>query len=261
VAKRYRVIVPDIEILEFSKKSPPEFEVIGESRYTAQFKNQLLNLLPVDKKSQYGWYLQQFIKLLAMKDNDSSAVVLIWDADTAPIKKLNFVDSSGKLIYYKSTENHTPYFETIYKLTALNKKVSFSFIAQCFPMKVSWLNEFCTLLEEKFHLPWVEAILSQIDFDAPNSFSEYETLGTFISHHHEDEVIYTDKPWWRLGNTLINHVAFLSIKKADELADQYDFISFEKWERAKPYFIKVSVPYFFKIYLPSLFKKSSNSHV
>ena len=261
VAKRYRVIVPDIEILEFSKKSPPEFEVIGESRYTAQFKNQLLNLLPVDKKSQYGWYLQQFIKLLAMKDNDSSAVVLIWDADTAPIKKLDFVDSNGKLIYYKSTENHTPYFETIYKLTALNKKVSFSFIAQCFPMKVSWLNEFCTLLEEKFHLPWVEAILSQIDFDAPNSFSEYETLGTFISHHHEDEVIYTDKPWWRLGNTLINHVAFLSIKKADELADQYDFISFEKWERAKPYFIKVSVPYFFKIYLPSLFKKSSNSDV
>ena len=247
--------------MEFSKNSPPGFEVVGESCYTAQFKDQLLALLPINKKSQYGWYLQQFIKLLAMKDNDSSAVVLIWDADTAPIKKLNFVDSSGKLIYYKSTENHTPYFETIYKLTALNKKVSFSFIAQCFPMKVSWLNEFCTLLEEKFHLPWVEAILSQIDFDAPNSFSEYETLGTFISHHHEDEVIYTDKPWWRLGNTLINHVAFLSIKKADELADQYDFISFEKWERAKPYFIKVSVPYFFKIYLPSLFKKSSNSHV
>lgn len=256
LAKRYRVIVPDTEVLEFKKKSPPEFEIVGESRYTAQFKKQLLELLPPDKKSQYGWYLQQFIKLLAIKDNDSSATVLIWDADTAPINKLEFINPHGKLIYYKSTENHAAYFETIYKLTGLKKKVDFSFIAQCFPIKVSWLNEFCSLLEERFQLPWVEAILTQIDFDAPNSFSEYETLGTFISHHHEDQVLYTDKSWWRLGNTLINHVAFLNKKKAEQLSSQYDFISFEKWERAKPYFIKVSLPYFFKIYLPSLFKNS-----
>ena len=260
-AKEYRVIVPDNEIKEFEKKSPSQFKVIGESRYTKQFKDLLLDLLPHDKKSQFGWYLQQFIKLLAVKDNEPDAVVLIWDADTAPINPLKFISPDGKLMYYKSTENHNPYFETIYKLTGLNKIVSFSFIAQCFPMKVSWLNEFCAELEKKFSMPWLEAILSQIDFDAPNSFSEYETLGTFISHHHADQIFYTDRPWWRLGNTLLNHVAFLSSKKAVELSKQYDFISFEKWERAKPYFIKVSIPYFFKIYLPSLFKKTSNRHV
>ena len=257
-AKEYRVIVPDNEIEEFEKKSPPQFKVIGESRYTKQFRDLLLDLLPHDKKSQFGWYLQQFIKLLAVKDNEPDAVVLIWDADTAPINPLHFISPDGKLMYYKSTENHSPYFETIYKLTGFNKIVSFSFIAQCFPVKVSWLNEFCTELEKKFSMPWLEAILSQIDFDAPNSFSEYETLGTFISHRHADQIVYTDRPWWRLGNTLLNHVAFLSSKKAVELSKQYDFISFEKWERAKPYLIKVSVPYFFKIYLPSLFKKTPN---
>ena len=45
-AKQYRVIVPDREIEEFVKKSPPEFKVMGESRYTEQFKDQLLQLLP-----------------------------------------------------------------------------------------------------------------------------------------------------------------------------------------------------------------------
>jgi hypothetical protein len=253
-ANEYRVIVPDREIAEFQKKSPSQFEIIGESRYTDQFKGQLLNLLPQDKKSQFGWYLQQFIKLLAIKDNADDAIVLIWDADTAPINQLQFINPEGKLIYYKSTENHEPYFQTIRKLTGLNKIVSFSFIAQCFPVKVSWLNELCSELEAKFKMPWTDALLSQIDFATPNSFSEYETLGTFISHHHADQVIYSDRPWWRLGNTLLNHVAFLSPKKATELSKQYDFISFEKWERAKPYFIKVSIPYFFKIYLPSLFK-------
>jgi Family of unknown function (DUF6492) len=253
-ANEYRVIVPDREIAEFQKKSPSQFKIIGESRYTDQFKDQLLNLLPQDKKSQFGWYLQQFIKLLAIKDNADDAIVLIWDADTAPINQLQFINPEGKLIYYKSTENHEPYFQTIRKLTGLNKIVSFSFIAQCFPVKVSWLNELCSELEAKFKMPWTDALLSQIDFATPNSFSEYETLGTFISHHHADQVIYSDRPWWRLGNTLLNHVAFLSPKKATELSKQYDFISFEKWERAKPYFIKVSIPYFFKIYLPSLFK-------
>ena len=253
-ANEYRVIVPDEEITEFQKKSPSQFKIIGESRYTEQFKDRLLNLLPEDKKSQFGWYLQQFIKLLAIKDNVADAIVLIWDADTAPIHQLEFINPEGKLVYYKGTENHDPYFETIRKLTGLNKIVSFSFIAQCFPVKVSWLNELCSELEEKFKMSWIDAVLSQIDFATPNSFSEYETLGTFISHHHADQVIYSDRPWWRLGNTLLNHVAFLSPKKATELSKQYDFISFEKWERAKPYFIKVSIPYFFKIYLPSLFK-------
>ena len=260
-AKEYRVIVPDEEIEEFVKKSPPQFKVIGESRYTKQFKDQLLELLPQDKKSQFGWYLQQFIKLLAVKDNQDNEIILIWDADTAPINKLEFIDHKGKLIYYKGTENHTPYFETIQRLTGLKKIVSFSFIAQCFPVNVSWLNELCKEIEDKFQMPWVEAVLNQIHFSVPNSFSEYETLGTFISHRHADQVTYSDRPWWRLGNSLLNHVAFLNPNKAAELSKQYDFISFEKWERAKPYFIKVSIPYFFKIYLPSLFNKMPNKHV
>jgi len=261
LADQYQVIVPDHEMNEFIKRSPRQFQVIGESRYTKQFKVQLLNRLPENKKSQFGWYLQQFIKLLAVKDSDPGAIVLIWDADTAPIKKLEFINSEGQLIYYKSTEYHLPYFETIQKLTGLEKIVSFSFIAQCFPIKVLWLNEFCADLENKFQLPWVDAILSQIDFDAMNSFSEYETLGTYISHHHANDVIYSDGPWWRLGNSLLNHVAFLSPKKAQELSAQYDFISFEKWERVKPYFFKVSLPYFFKIYIPSLLKKNVNRNV
>jgi hypothetical protein len=261
LADQYQVIVPDHEMNEFIKRSPRQFQVIGESRYTKQFKARLLKRLPENKKSQFGWYLQQFIKLLAVKDSDPGAIVLIWDADTAPIKKLEFINSEGQLIYYKSTEYHLPYFETIQKLTRLEKIVSFSFIAQCFPIKVLWLNEFCADLEKKYQLSWVDAILSQIDFDAMNSFSEYETLGTYISHHHANDVIYSDRPWWRLGNSLLNHVAFLSPKKAQELSAQYDFISFEKWEKVKPYFFKVSLPYFFKIYIPSLLKKNVNRNV
>jgi len=253
-ARQYKVVVPDHEIPSFRAVSPIEFEVVGESKYTNQFKDKLLRFLPESQKDQLGWYLQQFIKLLAVRDNSQNDTALIWDADTAPITKIEFIHSDGKIKYYKSTEHHKPYFDTIKKLLFLEKKVGFSFIAQCFPVKVMWLNELCDEIEIRFKMPWIDAILSQIDFNEGNGFSEYETLGTFISHRHPEEVIYMDRPWWRMGNTLINHVAFLNEKRAQELSATYDFISFESWERAKPYFLKVTIPYFFKINLPKILK-------
>lgn len=249
-ANKYKVVVPDHEITSFKRSTPLEFEIVGESKYTHQFKDKLLAYLPASKKDQFGWYLQQFIKLLAVRDCGSNEIALIWDADTAPIAKLEFINSDGQVRYYKSIEHHQPYFDTISKLLSLNKKVDFSFIAQCFPLKVEWLNELCNEIEANYKMPWIDAILGQIDFNEGNGFSEYETLGTFISHRHPDQVIYIDRPWWRLGNTLLNHVAFLSKKRAQELSTAYDFISFEKWERAKPYFLKVTIPYFFKISIP-----------
>jgi len=252
-ARKYKVVVPDQEIASFKEVTSPKFKVVGESKYTHQFKDKLLRLLPASKKDQYGWYLQQFIKLLALRDCNPNDIALIWDADTAPIAKLEFIDSDGKIRYYKSTEHHQPYFDTIDRLLSLNKKVDFSFIAQCFPIKVEWLNGLCNEIETNSKMPWIDTILNQIDFKEGNGFSEYETLGTYISHRHPHEVIFIDRPWWRLGNTLINHVAFLSKKRAQELSKTYDFISFEKWEKAKPYFLKVTIPYFFKIYLPKKF--------
>jgi hypothetical protein len=254
-ANQYKVIVPDHEIADFVKISPPQFEVIGESRYTNQFRSQLLEMLPDSKKDQFGWYLQQFIKLLAVADNNLTDIILIWDADTAPITSLDFIDSSGRLLYYKSDEHHQPYFDTIKKLLNLDKRVNFSFIAQCFVIKVTWIQELFLEIETKHKMPWLDALLGHIDFNEGNGFSEYETLGTFISYKHPDEVLYIDRPWWRLGNSLINHIAFLSKRRAQELASSYDFISFEKWERAKPYFWKVTVPYFFKISLPKVINK------
>lgn len=254
-SRRYKVVVPDHEMGAFLESSPSEFEVIGESKYTNQFREKLLKRLPENKKDQFGWYLQQFIKLLAIKDNDPNAIALIWDADTAPIQPIEFISAEGKIQYYKGTEHHEPYFETIRKLLDLEKIVNFSFIAQCFPLKVMWLNELCAEIENKSKMPWIDAVLDQINFNEGNAFSEYETLGTFISHRHPHEIIYIDRPWWRLGNSLINHVAFLSDKRAKELSATYDFISFEKWERAKPYFLKVTIPYFFKIFLPKQFKR------
>ena len=253
-AKHYKVYVPDAEVELFRDISAAPFEIIGESIYTQEFASEIRSRLSQKVAGQFGWYLQQLIKIFAVKNCEPSETVLIWDADTIPLKSLSFMDENGRLKYYKGLEYHHPYFETVMRLLRLSKKVRFSFIAQCFVMKASWIQEFCAEIETRHHKNWVVALLDAINFNEGNSFSEYETLGTFISHRHSDEVVYVDRKWLRLGNSSIGHPAFLSPKLINSVLSEYDYVSFEKWDKAKPYFQRVLMPYFFKVYLPSLLK-------
>lgn len=253
-AKHYKVYVPDAEVDSFEVISAAPFEVIGESIYTNDFAAEIKGRLSERVAGQFGWYLQQFIKIAAVKNCKPSETVLIWDADTIPLRTLTFVDEQGRLNYYQGREYHHPYFETVMRLLRLSKKVRFSFIAQCFVMKAAWVQEFCAEIEARHRRGWVAALLDAINFNEGNSFSEYETLGTFISHRHADEIVYLDRKWLRLGNSSIGHPAFLSPKLIASELSEYDYASFEKWDKAKPYFFRVSMPYFFKVYLPSLLK-------
>ncbi|MDH6504736.1 DUF6492 family protein [Polynucleobacter sphagniphilus] len=255
-ADKYQVYVPDHEVDFFSSISDKAFNVIGESIYTKSFAQTIKSRLPLAIKDQYGWYLQQFIKLSAAKDSEASEIVLIWDADTVPIRKLNFIAEDGRLIYYKGEEHHKPYFSFIKRLLGLDKQVDFSFIAQCFVMRASWLQEFCAEVERKSGLNWVDALLNTIDFAEGNGFSEYELLGTYFSHTHWDSMCFTEQKWLRLGNSTVGHVNFLNQKWIDGPLREYDYLSFEAWDRMKPYFWKVRLPYFLKVYLPSLFEGS-----
>lgn len=248
----YQVYVPDQEVNFFRLISDKQFNVIGESIYTQSFAEAIQSKLPLDMKNQFGWYLQQFIKLSAAKDSEEGETVLIWDADTVPIQRLNFIAEDGKLVYYKSEEYHKPYFIFIQKLLGLNKLVDFSFIAQCLVMKALWLQELCAELEAKSGCDWVRTLLDVIDFSEGNGFSEYELLGTYFSYRHQNSICFTDRKWLRLGNSTVGHVNFLNQEWIDGPLRDYDFLSFEAWDKMKPYFWKVRLPYFFRVYLPSL---------
>ena len=252
-AHSYRVYVPDCEVSYFKDITAQPFEVISELIYSKEIAPLIRQLLPNNRQSQFGWYLQQFIKIAAVNACKPNEIALIWDADTVPIKKLQFIDSQGRLSYYKGEEFHIPYFDFIYKLTGMKKIVSFSFIAQCFIARASWAQDFLRMIEEGFNEPWAQVLLVNINFNEGNGFSEYEMLGTYISHRHASEVQYIDRQWYRFGNSLIGHVAFLTPGKIRTTLKDFDFISFEKWDRMKPHFLCVKIPYFFQIYLKNVF--------
>jgi hypothetical protein len=228
-SENYVVIVPDNEVRLFRENSPPDYQVVAESKYAEHYKDYLFRKIPEDKKGRFGWYLQQFIKLSALSDANADELYLIWDADTVPLKKLEFTNGE-KILHYTAQEHHQPYFDLINSLLALPRQAPYSFIAQCFAIKGNWSDAFFRFIEEAHRKQWAEAIIDCINFAEGSGFSEYETLGTFIAHKYGSEICPLPNDWCRYGNTLIGGPENISSADAQLKLRSYDFISFENWD-------------------------------
>ena len=229
-ADSYLVIVPDKEVELFSKVTCAPYQVKPESDYVGDAKERISQKLDAANQHRVGWYLQQFVKIsavLARKDED---IVLIWDADTVPLKRLEFIDAHGQLVYYRGEEFRKSYFDFLERALGLKRTQTFSFIAQSLVLRVTWARELFQALEKNAQLPWMDAILSYVDPSEPAGFADFETLGTWIWHHHRNEIVISERLWYRNGLSLVGNPLKLSAAVWRGLANSYDFISFEAWD-------------------------------
>jgi hypothetical protein len=261
-AKQYTVIVPDTDVLLFEEISDQKFIVMSESIFSKKFQKYISDRLPSLEHGHISWYLQQFIKLELLNQLNENTNAVLWDGDTVPLEPIDFIDDDGKLRYFVGTENHQPYFATIKKLFNIDKQVSHSFISQSFPIKSEWFQEFKREIENRSGKIWYEVIIDAINFSHSNAFSEYETLGNFIANQYSNEISFSDDPWLRLGNSLIGDIRLINSSSAQEKLAPYKYVSFEKWDRAKPTFFKVTLPLLYqKIIKPSLNKALKNRSI
>ena len=231
-AERYRVIVPDHEVEIFRSKGSDQFLVEAESEFASEFSGSLWEAIQDINPKRYGWYLQQLIKIEALRRLGCEGERgVIWDADTVPLRTINFYSSESVHFFY-GTEYHLPYFQTIDRLLELDKIVPYSFIAQSFPCEPRWVSTFCEEIESSHQKPWWRAIIDSIDFEQQSGFSEYETLGTFVAHRYPDEWRWIESPWERKGYTRFGspeHATFDSARFDHQLA----FVAFEIRDRER----------------------------
>ena len=229
-AKQYTVIVPDTQVEIFSAVTKAPYKVKPESQFVGSLKEKIVQTLTPENQDRVGWYLQQFVKISAVLTHDDRDVVLIWDADTVPLKKLEFINSQGQFIYYKGDEYRKSYFDFIERALGLKRTQNFSFIAQSLILKVSWAHELTNALTQSAQLPWIDSVLSFLDKAEPAGFAEFETLGSWIWSHHREEILISERPWYRNGLSLVGNPLKLSQSVWNGLAKSYDFIGFERWD-------------------------------
>jgi hypothetical protein len=228
-AENYYVIVPSSDISKFKEISPIEYTVLDEVDVLPCVSiDSIAEKLPESYKYRAGWYLQQLIKIAALEyvQADGDRLILIWDADTVPLKKLDFY-KDGRCIYFMGIEHHPPYFISLSRLLNLNKLVDFSFIAQCFVMKKKWIGEFIAELEGLHKIKWFQAILEKSDLSHPSGFSEYETLGNWLMVRHKSEIAFNPMQWERYGSS---KCGLKNIDQYKTIQPNISFISFESWD-------------------------------
>ena len=231
-AKNYIVIVPEAEFGIFKQSSPGNYSVINENDVLGALSIvQIRNMLPNSFKFRAGWYLQQILKIAVANNlDDKNGYSLIWDADTVPLKHIDFL-SSEKLQFFMGYEFHQPYFSTIKKLIGLEKLIEQSFIAQCMPFQHHWINEFTKSIEDRHQEPWANAIMDCSDLNNISGFSEYESIGTFVKRNFPEKMLINNGRWERRGTQLFKskNLSFSFLDLFASVNPDWHYISFEGW--------------------------------
>ena len=124
-----------------------------------------------------GWFLQQFIKLgFALSEYCDTDYYLSWDADTLPLRNIEFFTSDGKPIFTKKKEHNQAYFDTLSKILELGEYADFSYIAEHMMFNKNVMTEMLGDIEESpiYGDSWYEKIINATDSTNVNSFSEFE---------------------------------------------------------------------------------------
>lgn len=236
-AQEYLLICPARDIEVFRRRTSGSWSVRADEEFCSSYDLQQIRQKAVGKaKPRAGWLLQQFLKMNACADvvlNDRD-LTLIWDADTLPLRPLQFVDAEGRVLYRRSVEYHAPYFATLNKLLGPGNRSDSSFIAQCFPARVRWTRELMTALRDAESGSYVETVMNAITGCHDSEFSEYETMGTWNWRHHHDEMAFVQQRWSRGGARFLGHRAggIAGEMMLRLLAFRYDYVAVENWQRS-----------------------------
>lgn len=200
-------IVPDAQLEQFDAEfNHPNLKIVGEKEFAPAIV-EFFDLNFNGRPARRGWYLQQFLKLEGVRQYTDFGDVLIWDADTVPLKELRF-RTGNQFLAYRGSENHLPYFMAIERAFGFQKQDRFSFIAQSFPVRSHWARSFFSQLRTE-ERDWFETLADSIDFSLSSGFSEYETLGVFIQNRFPSELGEQDGAfdWQRIGvwNPMLTH--------------------------------------------------------
>ncbi|GAA4182956.1 DUF6492 family protein [Sphingobacterium ginsenosidimutans] len=200
----------------------------------------------INNGDRAGWYFQQFLKMEISKIIQSD-YYLIWDADTIPLKPIDFFDKEERALIHKSEENHNPYFETLEHILGLKKTVNYSFISEHFMVQTKLMqNMLLEISTNAGNQAWPYYILENITTKdlALSGFSEYETYGNFLNSTYPDNFRLRTSPSELLNTTRNGSMILGTLPNTKDLnfleVLGLHYATFEIWQDINPKKIKTN---------------------
>ena len=185
-----------------------------------------------------GWYYQQFLKMQYARMCED-AYYLVWDGDTIPCAPFSMFKEGTNMPYLDMKNEYYPqYFDTMEKLIPdLHKCFEKSFISEHMLMNSEIMRQLLSEIESNSDIAgesfW-EKVIHAIDAKGlqENSFSEFETYGTYVAMRKPESYRLRDWHSFRYGGVFYS---LETISDADYAWLSKDFfaISFEKGDFAR----------------------------
>lgn len=199
------IICPSSEIDTFkSKLNFKEFEIIDEETlislndFTSVFENLSTSVTYKNQfKKRIKWYYQQVLKIsfvlnFVKKNNEN---IIIWDADTILIKKINFFKNNLSIMYGNFNEFHKQYYVTNNKILKAAPNYFISFLNQFIGVSV----KDSTFLKDKiFNKKKMEFI------DIPTKLSKLILNSIFSEHKEYNGSLFSEYELIGHSNYLLN---------------------------------------------------------
>lgn len=180
-----------------------------------------------------GWYYQQFLKMKYAQLCENQ-YYFVWDGDTVPCKAFSMFREGTQIPYLDlKTEFHEDYFFTLQKLLpGMYKCIEKSFIAEHMLIKTEIMKKLLSGIEANKLLrgnSFWEKIIWAIEPEKlmSNSFSEFETYGTFVAFRYPDAYRLRDWHSFRYGGEFFD-MERISEEDFAWLGKDFFAISFEK---------------------------------
>lgn len=185
-----------------------------------------------------GWYYQQFIKMQYARVCED-VCYLVWDGDTIPCGPFSMFHERQGLPYLDvKGEYHEKYFTTMAKLIpGMRKCIEKSFISEHMLINCDIMRKLLEEIEANRDIPgktfW-EKIIYAIGAEdlQSNSFSEFETYGTYVALRYPAAYRLRDWHSFRYGGVFFK-LDTISEDDYRWLAQDFQAISFEKGDSVR----------------------------
>lgn len=236
-ADKFITVVPRKDKYKFETQNNEKFKIVCDEEVLSERQyRHIASKFP--NKDDFGWYLQQFIKLEMMRKYAIEGYnVIIWDADTIPLKSITFF-KKNQLHLFKGNEHNQPYFDTIYKILGIMPEYSGSFVAQSIAADAEMITDFFDTISPDCPEIWIEKVLHHLNASDSRAFSEYETLGAFLMYKYKERVVIRKARWIRSGAILFGTPQKYKKWKFFLVLLGYWHITFEHWQYTNESFPK-----------------------
>lgn len=230
--RRVSIIVPQNEIEECSKalrtldrRIRKITTVISETSIISTHSRKLISK---HTGMNYGWYLQQFLKIAFCLESTSAGILVI-DADTLILRRNCWLDSQGNQPLVLAINKFQPYFDFLRYLKIVNKNPKYSFVTHHMLYQPHILNLILIYWGHADFDAFVEFILHEMNKYNISSISiDYELYGQFLREEYPHKVVFqrfcnSSKP--RIES--IDGMAVLS--EYEKLGSDYNSLSLHSW--------------------------------